>query len=539
MQDSTEFSIDVPADFNFAFDVIDERATTDRNRLAMLWVNEQGEERRITYRDLSVESNKYANYFLSKGIKKGDRVMLMLSRIPEWWFCVVGLMKVGAIFCPSAVSLTSKDLKYRCESGDIKMVIANESNVAKFDEIRAEVPMVEHFVAMETNEHTAATWDDLHDEIHKQSHVLAERPTTRQDDEMLIYFTSGTTGYPKMVMHRQSYALAHRATAKYWYDLNSNDIQWTITDTGWAKAAWGALFSQWNSGATVFLYEYQGRFDGDIILSLIEKYGITIFCAPPTAYRMLILEKFENYDFSGLRRCLSAGEPLNPEVIDAWQKGTNLGIYEGFGQTETICVISTSPGMEAKSGAIGKPVPLYEIDVLDDDLHSCDVEQEGHVAIKVKPVHPIGIFDGYVANDKANQKCFVGDWYLTGDKAYKDEDGYFWFVGRSDDVIKSSGYRIGPFEVESALIEHPAVIESAVIGVPDELKGQVVKAFIVLGEGYTASDELAVEIKDHVAKVTAPFKKPKYVQFVTELPKTVSGKIRRVELRQQHQTDEA
>jgi len=528
MQAQEQYTIEVPEQFNFAIDVIDKKAATDRNRLAILWVNDEGEERRITYRDLSIESNKFANFFAAKGIGKGDRVMLMLPRIPEWWFAILGLMKVGAVSSPSAVSLTPKDLKYRCEQGAIKMVIADRDNLQKFDDLRAQLPMVESFVSMDAAEH----WINLPEAIQQQSSKLSSLPETLATDEMLIYFTSGTTGFPKMVAHPYSYSLAHLATAKYWYDLSANDIQWTITDTGWAKAAWGAMFSQWNMGTTVFLYEYKGRFDGETILKLIEKYGITIFCAPPTAYRMLILEDFSQYEFPELRRCLSAGEPLNPEVIETWNKGTGLGIFEGYGQTETICILATFPGMEAKPGAIGKPVPLYHVEVLDDDFNPCKVNEEGHVAIKVKPVHPIGIFKGYLGDDKANEKCFVGDWYLTGDKAYKDSDGYFWFIGRSDDVIKSSGYRIGPFEVESALLEHPAVIESAVIGVPDDLKGQVVKAFVILKKGMMGSNELVEELRAHVGGITAPYKKPKYIEFLDELPKTISGKIRRVELRQ-------
>ncbi len=525
-----EFRIDVPEFFNFATDIIDPKAETERNRLAMIWVGEQGESRKITFRDLSVESSRVANVLSDLGLGAGDPVLLMLPRLPEWWFSVLGVMRIGGVFVPSAVSLTPRDLEYRCNKGAIKAVITSRMNAAKFDEIRAVIPTVEHFILIDAEREGWHCYEHL---VGSAARTYSGDHRTRASDPMLIYFTSGTTAHPKIVMHRHSYALAHRATAELWHGLRPNDIHWTITDTGWAKTAWGALFGQWIVGATVFIYDYRGSFPAKRVLGLLEEHGVTTFCAPPTAYRMLIQEDLRRYDLSELRRCVGAGEPLNPEVIEMWRDGTGLEIYEGYGQTETVVLIATLPGMPIKYGAMGLPVPPYDVEVLADDLTPAAVNQEGDVAVRVKPVHPVGIFDGYLDGEEINHEVFLGDWYCTGDRAYKDEDGYFWFVGRRDDVIKSSGYRIGPFEVESALIEHPAVVEAAVIGVPDDLRGQSVKAFVVLVPDFAPSELLAKELQEHVKTMTAPYKTPREIEFVTDLPKTISGKIRRVELREQ------
>lgn len=527
-----EFTIDVPEFFNFAFDVIDRRAESDRNRLAMIWVGENGESRKITFRDLKIESIKAANALRALGLEKGDHVLLMLPRVPEWWFSVLGVIRTGGVFVPSAISLTPKDLEYRCNKGEIRAVITNRANAAKFDEIRSAIPTVEHFILTDGEEEGWLSYEALVEPAARvYTHLGGQQSGTRASDPMLIYFTSGTTAHPKIVMHRHSYALAHRVTAELWHGLTGSDIHWTITDTGWAKTAWGALFGQWIAGATIFIYDYRGPFPAARVLGLLEEYGVTTLCAPPTAYRMLILEDLRRFDLSELRRCLSAGEPLNPEVIETWRDGTGLEIYEGYGQTETVAIIATLPGMKVKYGAMGLPLPPYDIQVLTDDLQPAAVGQEGDVGVRVRPVSPPGIFSGYIDGEEINREVFVGDWYLTGDRAYRDEDGYFWFVGRRDDVIKSSGYRIGPFEVESALIEHPAVVESAVIGVPDDLRGQTVKAFVILAPGYEPSEELARQLQEHVKTVTAPYKTPREIEFVSELPKTISGKIRRVELR--------
>ncbi len=525
------FTIEVPEFFNFGHDVIDRMAETARNRLAMIWVGESGQSRRLTFRDMKIFSNQVANMLSKHDLAPGDRVLLMLPRLPEWWFAVLGLIKRGIVFVPSAVSLTPKDLEYRCNKGEIKAIITSTANASKVDAIRDAIPTVEKFFLVGEPQEG---WLDFVSEISGTSRELvrfSDQSPTRADDPMLIYFTSGTTAHPKIVMHRHSYALAHRVTAQLWHDLGPSDIHWTITDTGWAKTAWGALFGQWLVGATIFIYDYSGPFVARDILKLLEEHGVTTFCAPPTAYRMLILEDLRHYNLAELRHCVSAGEPLNPEVIEVWKQGTGLQLYEGYGQTETVVIIATLPGMEVKPGAMGRPLPPYEVEVLRHDMTPAAIGEEGDVGVKISPVRPPGIFDGYVDADEINAEAFVGDWYLTGDRAYKDEDGYYWFVGRRDDVIKSSGYRIGPFEVESALLEHPAVVEAAVIGVPDELRGQRVKAFVILGHAHEPSDALARELQEHVRKVTAPYKAPREIEFVRELPKTISGKIRRVELR--------
>lgn len=533
----SDFRLDVPETFNFAFDVIDQRAITDRQKLAMIWLDEQGRELRMTYRELSLQSNRMANYLHARGIGKGDHVMLMLPRVPEWWIAVVALIKLGAVACPSAISMRPKDIVYRCQKANIKAVITDLENHNKVDEVRSQIDSVEHFLLTDRSS-SREGWDNLMDELRQVSDQLdrqALNPDPAHSDPMLIYFTSGTTGYPKMVMHRNSYAMAHRVTAEVWHDLKDHDLIWTITDTGWAKCAWGALFGQWIAGATLLIYDYRGKFDADRVLNILSDYGVSVFCAPPTAYRLLIQEDLTAYNLRELRRCVSAGEPLNPEVINAWEKGTtnHLKIYEGYGQTETVCLVCTRPDMAVKAGAMGLPTPLFEVDVLGNDLQPVSPGEEGDIAVKVRPEHPLGIFEGYLDGDgQVNRDSFRGDWYLTGDRAHKDEDGYLWFVSRSDDVIKSSGYRIGPFEVESALVEHPAVLEAAVIGVPDELRGQAVKAFVILSGKYEASEELADALKKHVASVTAAYKTPKHIEFATELPKTISGKIRRVELRE-------
>lgn len=533
----SDFRLEVPETFNFAFDVIDQRAISDRQKLAMIWLDEQGQELRLTYRELSLQSNRMANYLHTRGIGKGDYVMLMLPRIPEWWIAVVALIKLGAVACPSAISMRPKDIVYRCQKAEIKAVITDLENHNKVDEVRHQIDSVEHFLLTDRGANREG-WDNLVDELRQVPDQLdrnAINPDPLYSDPMLIYFTSGTTGYPKMVMHRNSYAMAHRVTAEVWHDLQDNDLIWTVTDTGWAKCAWGALFGQWIAGATLLIYDYRGKFDANRVLRILVEYGVSVFCAPPTAYRLLIQEDLKSYHLRELRRCVSAGEPLNPEVINAWEKGTtnHLKIYEGYGQTETVCLVCTRPDMEVKAGAMGLPTPLYEVEVLGHDLQPVKPGEEGDIAVKVKPEHPLGIFEGYLEGDgQINRDAFQGDWYLTGDRAHKDEDGYLWFVSRSDDVIKSSGYRIGPFEVESALMEHPAVLEAAVIGIPDELRGQLVKAFVILSSKHEPSEQLAEALKKHVASVTAAYKTPKHIEFATELPKTISGKIRRVELRE-------
>ncbi|MGA1791554.1 MAG: AMP-binding protein [bacterium] len=525
------FKICYPDHFNFAFDIIDKMAVNNRNKLALIWTNEEGDTRKITFWDVKTYSNKIANFLQREGIKKGDKILIMLPRIPEWWYIIVSIMKLGAIAVPSAVSLQPRDIEYRCNKADVKMIITDKDNANKIHEIKSNIPTVESFVVLNDQRED---WINFEENIEPSSRnyiTFGEKRNTKITDPFLLYFTSGTTGYPKIVLHDHSYPLAHKSTAQLWHDLKENDIHWTITDTGWAKIAWGSIFGQWIMGATVFAYNYN-RFKADKILELIEKFGITTFCAPPTAYRMLILEDLKKYDFSELRHCVSAGEPLNPEVVEIWKRHVGVEIYEGYGQTETVVIIATLPGMKVKYGSMGKPSPLFNVQILDENLKPAGIDKEGDIAVKVKPKHPNGIFRGYYSDNDLNDQVFKGDWYITGDRGYKDKDGYFWFVGRSDDIIKSSGYRIGPFEVESALIEHPAVVEAAVVGIPDRLKGQIVKAFVVLDSVYTPSEQLVRELQEHVKRVTAPYKYPKEIEFVQELPKTISGKIRRVELRE-------
>lgn len=528
------FRIDVPEYFNFGFDVIDAWAKKDRNKLAMIWVNQQGNEKKFTFWDLSRLSNQIVNMMIKYGLNKGDRVLIMLPRVPEFWTFTLALIKRGAVYCPAPTMLTEKDLKYRINIADIKMVVTGIEHADKIDAIAKECPSLSCRMLVDGKR---PGWISYPVELDYPAPVSARLVSlpgmkkTRAADPMVIFFTSGTTGEPKMVVHDHSYALGHMVTARFWHDLRTTDLHLTLSDTGWAKSAWGKLYGQWLEGAAIFVYDIRGKFNATEILPLIEKYGITTFCAPPTIYRMLILADLDKFDFTELRHCVSAGEPLNPEVIKAWKDATGLTIYEGYGQTETVLCIGTFPGMTPKFGSMGKPSPGWRIELHDDKGKPVGIHEEGRIAVKVDPA-PVGMFRGYLNNEEENAKSFVGGWYYTGDKAYRDEDGYLWFIGRDDDVIKASGYRIGPFEVESALIEHPAVQEAAVIGVPDDIRGAIVKAFVILKPGAIPSDALVRELQNHVKKVTAPYKYPRQIEFVAALPKTISGKIRRKELRE-------
>ncbi|MCX6700464.1 MAG: AMP-binding protein [Methanomicrobiales archaeon] len=529
-----DFRIKVPEFFNFGFDVVDEWAKKDRNKIAMIWVNQNGEEKKFTFWDMSRLSNQVANMFIKYGISKGDRVLIMLPRVPEWWIFTLALIKRGVVYCPAPTMLTSKDLKYRVQTADIKMIITSMEHADKVDEIFDECSSL---CARMVVDGKRDGWISYPVELNYPAPVstkliaLPGMKKTKSTDPLVIFFTSGTTGEAKMVVHDHSYPLGHIVTARFWHDVHSTDVHFTLSDTGWAKSAWGKLYGQWLEGACIFVYDIRSRFNATEILPLIEKYGITTFCCPPTIYRMLILADLDKFDFSELRHCVSAGEPLNPEVIKAWKDSTGLTIYEGYGQTETVLCIGTFPSMKPKFGSMGKPSPGWHIELHDDDGKPVAIHQEGRIAIKTDP-KPVGMFDGYLYNDEENKKVFVNGFYYTGDKAYMDEDGYYWFIGRDDDVIKASGYRIGPFEVESALIEHPAVQEAAVVGVPDDVRGMIVKAFIVLAPGHNPSDTLVKELQNHVKHVTAPYKYPRLIEFTVTLPKTISGKIRRKELRE-------
>ncbi|MEW6439376.1 MAG: AMP-binding protein [bacterium] len=525
------FAFHVPEVFNYGFDVID-RWSEDRSKLALVWADRTGRDiRKYSFYDLKCLSNRFANALRELGLRKGDRLFVMVPRVVEWYAVLLGSFKLGVIPMPAPNILVAKDVEYRIQEAEAAGAVVAQDHVGKVDAVRAKCPSLKHLIAVGGAPDGWFSYEDL---IEKASPRLSrdEVEATRSEDILLIYFTSGTTKFPKMVPHTQaSYGIGHIVTAKFWQDLKPTDLHWTLSDTGWAKAAWGKLYGQWHIGAAVMIHDAAAKFDAKTHLELIEKCGVTTFCAPPTAYRMFILEDLTKFDFSSLRHCCSAGEPLNPEVIRVWKEHTGTTIYDGYGQTESVNLIANYPCMPVKLGSMGKPAPGFHIEILDDEGRPVAAGVEGHIAVRVKPEHPVGLFKGYWRNPEATSESFVGDWYYTGDKAYKDEGGYFWFVGRADDVIKASGYRIGPFEVESALQSHPAVAESAVVGSPDPLRGTVVKAFIILAPGYQPSEELTRDIQDHVKRNTAPYKYPREIEYVKELPKTVSGKIRRVELR--------
>ncbi len=525
------FKIKVPDHFNFGYDVVDEWAKESPDKVALCWANDQGEHIDFTFADIKRESDKTASFLQSIGIKKGDMVMLIMKRRYEFWFTIIALHKIGAVAIPATFLLTNKDIIYRCNAADIKAIIAvGEDVITKHvDDSVLESPTLKYRISIGPN--IPEGWLDFHKEIEKAAPFVAPA-RNENDDMMLLYFTSGTTGHPKMVVHSFTYPLGHIVTGKYWHNLNEQSLHLTVADTGWAKCAWGKLYGQWISGATLFVYDHV-KFNPSDMLKMIEKYHINSFCAPPTVFRFMMKEGLENYDLSSLKQCFIAGEPLNPVIYEDFHRETGIKLMEGFGQTETTVSIATFPWLEPKPGSMGKPNPNFNIDLVAPDGHSVEDGEHGEVIIRTEPVRPVGLFTGYYRDPEKNAECFYDGAYHTGDVAWRDEDGYFWFVGRTDDVIKSSGYRIGPFEVESALLTHPAVLECAITGVPDEIRGQVVKATIVLTKEYKdkAGDELIKEIQDHVKRTTAPYKYPRVVDFVDEMPKTFSGKIKRSELR--------
>ncbi|MDR1522892.1 MAG: AMP-binding protein [Endomicrobium sp.] len=525
--------ISVPDNFNFGFDVVDEIAKSEPNKKAMVWRNPEGEEKIFTFKDIKKESNKAANFFKSLGIKKGDAVILMLKRHYEYWHCAVALHKIGVLLIPVTHLLTAKDIKYRVKAAGVKIIVAaSDSRIIDIvTQAKKDLPELEHIVSVRGK---VDGWVDYSKEVQKCSDVF-QRPTgtqsTSSKDKFLLYFTSGTTGMPKMVCHDFSYPLGHIITARFWQNLDENSLHLTVADTGWGKASWGKIYGQWLCGACIFVYDYE-RFEYQDLLSKIAYYKVTSFCAPPTVYRYMIKEDFSKYDFSNLKYAETAGEPLNPEVFVKFKQMTGLEIKEGFGQTESVAFIATFPWIKVKPGSVGRPSAGWDIDVIDNQNNSCQSGQEGRLVIRTKESRPVGLFCGYYKDDALTEKVWKGGIYDTGDMAYKDEDGYIWFVGRSDDVIKSSGYRIGPFEVESALLEHPSVLECAITGVPDDIRGSVVKATIVLTKEYSPSPELVLELQSHVKRVTAPYKYPRIIEFVKELPKTISGKIKRKQIRE-------
>ena len=512
------FRVIVPVEsFNFARDVIERWGRERPDGVALWCVEESGRsERKMTFQDLAANLRQATDFFQSAGIRTGDHVLVMLPRIPQWWIVMLGLIRTGAVPIPCTPLLTEEDIRYRIVSADVRALItdddgANTVRNLSFQGIQIRIGQPQ------------PGWIDFEAGVRKSSGQIETKPT-RANDPCLIYFTSATTGPPKMVLHTQvSYGLGHQNTAQ-WLDLRPGDVHWCITDTGWAKAAWSSFFAPWLAGACVFVVDSRGRFNPATALQTLARYPITTWCAPPTALRLMVREQIPA--LPKLRHCASAGEPLNPEVIETWRKATGLTIHEGYGQTESVCMIANLPGMEVRPGSMGKPTPGFEIALLDHNLREAD---HGEIAVRVKPTRPLGLFREYWRNPEENARRFRGDWYLTGDVARRDEDGYYWFIGRADDVIKSAAYRIGPFEVESALVEHPAVLEAAVVGKPDAIRGQIVKAFVVLRPGFKAT---ADELIEHCKKVTAPYKHPREIEFLDELPKTISGKIRRVELRQ-------
>jgi len=527
------YSVKVPENFNFAFDVVDELAKTSPNKPALVWCNDNNEERIFSFKEISEITDKTANYFKSIGIEKGDRVMLILKRNYQFWYAIIALHKIGAVAIPATHLLTKKDLIYRNNAADVKAIIStNDKDILEhIESAESESPTLK-IKAIANGKREG--WLSFDDGILNASSDFA-KPTgedmPQNEDIMLLYFTSGTTGNPKMVAHNFEYPLGHIITSKFWQNSQEGGLHLTVADTGWAKAAWGKLYGQWLCETSIFVYDME-KFVPKLLLDKLVKHKVTSFCAPPTIFRFLIKENLENFDLSALKYCCIAGEPLNPEIFYQFLKATGVKLMEGFGQTETIVTLANFPWMEPKPGSMGKPSPLFNIDIVDGEGKSCGVGEEGEIVIKIDGKPPVGMFLGYHKDEELTNRVWYDGVYHTGDIAWKDEDGYFFYVGRSDDVIKSSGYRIGPFEVESALIEHPAVMETAITAVPDPVRGQVVKATIVLTKDYTPSEELKIELQDHVKKVTAPYKYPRIIEFVDELPKTISGKIRRVELRE-------
>ncbi|MDH4164535.1 MAG: AMP-binding protein [Nitrospirota bacterium] len=525
------FRIDVPEMFNFGFDVVDWHAAGPARR-ALVWVDAAGKEtREFSFRDIKERSNQAANVLRGLGIKKGDRVFIMLGRVPEWFFILVACHKLGAVIMPAPVILTSGDISYRLTKSRAAVVITNNANHAKVDEAVRNMNENAPSVLLLTDGESPG-WKNFGDAAARASTDLSRDAVeaTKQNDPFLIYFTSGTTKYPKMVLHACSYPLGHLRTAGLWHDLKPQDLIWVVSDTGWAKSAWG-LYGQWTIGAALFIHNAEGRFNSKLTLDLLTKRGVTVFCGPPTVYRMLILEDLKQYDYSGLRHCTSAGEPLNPEVIKVWQEATGRTIHEGYGQTETTLLIGNYPFLRVKPGSMGMPAPDLVIDILDEDFHRVHAGETGFICVRTNSSRPTGIFEEYLENPEENSVVFQHGWYNTGDKAFKDEEGCYTFVGRGDDIIKASGYRIGPFEVESVIQEHPSVAENAVVASPDPVRGEIVKAFVVLAPGFEASDKLKEEIQEFVKVRTAPYKYPREIEFMTELPKTISGKIKRAVLR--------
>lgn len=527
------FKVNIPENFNYGYDVVDEWAAIEPEKRAICWTNDKGEHIDFTFAELKKYTDQTASYFQSLGIGKGDMVMLILKRRYEFWFSIIALHKIGAVVIPATHLLTKKDIVYRNNAADIKMIVcAGEDLICKHIlDAKPDSPSLKQLVSI--GPVIPEGFHDFHKGIKDSVPFIRPADVNTNEDISLMYFTSGTTGNPKMVAHDYTYPLAHITTASYWHNLNEKSLHLTIADTGWGKAVWGKLYGQWIAGATVFVYDHE-KFTPADMLQMIQDYRITSLCAPPTIFRFLIREDLSKYDLSSLQYCTIAGEALNPAVFNSFYKLTGIKLMEGFGQTETTLTVCTYPWTEPKPGSMGKANPQYKVDLLRADGTPAEDGEQGEIVVRYGNGRPLGLFKEYYRDPELTKETCHDGIYYTGDVAWRDEDGYFWFVGRTDDVIKSSGYRIGPFEVESALMTHPAVVECAITGVPDEIRGQVVKATIVLAQDYKdrAGEELIKEIQNHVKQVTAPYKYPRIVEFVEELPKTISGKIRRVEIRE-------
>ena len=522
----------IPENFNFAYDVMDAWAEEKPDGLALLWTNDQGKEIRTTFAALKEQSDQAASYLLSLGIGKNDPVMLILKRRYEWWVVMLALCKIGAIVIPATHMLTKHDIVYRNTRASVKAIICVDDAYVTGQIMLAkpESPTVGQYIAI--GDHAPEGFRDYLKEVGSAPMFVRPAFVNTNDDTMLMYFTSGTSGEPKMVAHDYLYAMGHLTTGYLWHNLHEGSLHLTVADTGWGKAVWGKFYGQWFAGATVFVFDHE-KFDANTLLRQIEKYHVTSFCAPPTIYRFMIREDLSKYDLSSLEYCTTAGEALNPAVFDKFLEKTGIKMMEGFGQTETTMTLGTFPWMKPKPGSMGMPNAQYDIDLIRADGTSCEDGEKGEIVVRVGDKKPIGLFKQYYRDEELTREAWHDGLYHTGDMAWRDEDGYYWFEGRIDDVIKSSGYRIGPFEVESALMTHPAVVECAITGVPDDIRGMVVKATVVLGKEWKdkAGDALIKELQQHVKKETAPYKYPRIVEFVDELPKTISGKIRRVEIR--------
>ena len=518
-----------PDNFNFGFDIISDKYGKSEKTALIAIQKSTKKVQKISYKELNENSSKFANALKNFGIKKKDNILVILPRIPEWYYCILGCSKVGAVAIPCTKMLKAKDIEYRAKKSNAKVIISTSESSSEINKIKDNCKSLKYKILVKDKK------DDWYnyDEICKKSDVNFGRdmvPPTKSNDLMLIYFTSGSTAMPKMVERDQSYAFSHIITQKYWQDLKSTDIHWTLTDTGWAKAAWGLLYPPLLAGCTIILYDNDG-FDLDEHLEIIKKHKVTTFCAPPTIYRLMAQSNLANFEVSSLRHCFSAGEPLNPEAIRSWKNATGCDVYDGYGQTETINIIANFPGMQIKKGSMGRPCPGFEIEIIDNQANILEINQIGNIGIKITDPYPPGLFRGYYQDQKKTSEVFKNGWYFTGDTATKDKDGYFWFVGRSDDIITSSGYRISPFEVESVLLEHPYIVEAAVVAKPDKVRGEIVAAFIVLGKNYNGNRKLKLEIQEFVKNNTAPYKYPREIIFTKNLPKTISGKIRRIDLR--------